>query len=130
MNTEPRVLVVDDNVDACEVMVAVLKLCGVPATGISDSRLAIEAAQRTQSTVAFLDIGMPHIDGYTLARMFRSAYGTEGIVLVALTAYGDEDARRQGRESGFDAHILKPASVHLVWSILRQFFPALPHSPK
>ena len=118
----PRALVVDDNVDAAETFADLLGLLGVEATFTSDSRAALELAEKTNPHIGFLDIAMPHINGYKLSQLLRERYGRE-LCLVAVTAYGQPDDRRRSRIAGFDAHVAKPADIDVVRSILSQFFP-------
>jgi CheY-like chemotaxis protein len=90
---------------------------GCAATFITDSAKAIDAAQTMEVDIIFLDIGMPAIDGWQLARMFRRRYG-DAVALVAVTGYGHFHDRIRSREAGFDAHVVKPADLHVVESIL------------
>lgn len=121
-NTKPRALVVDDNADAAETFADLLGLLGVEATFTSDSRAALDLAEKTKPHIGFLDIAMPHINGYKLSQLLRERYGRD-LCLVAVTAYGQPDDRRRSRIAGFDAHVAKPADIDVVRSILSQFFP-------
>lgn len=112
-----RVLVVDDNVDACETLVALLNAMGHQAACVSDPRQALDAALGAPPQVAFLDLGMPHLDGYALARQLRERFSAEELRLVALSGYGDDESRRKSRRSGFDAHVTKPAEPALLAAI-------------
>lgn len=112
-----RALVVDDLHDAADSLARLLQTMGCAATFVTDSAKAMDAGESMEADIVFLDIGMPSPDGYQLARMFRSRYG-EAVVLVAVTAYGGSQDRIQSREAGFDAHVLKPADIHIVQSIL------------
>ena len=113
-----RILVVDDNKDACHTLAALLNLMGHQATCITDPRNAVRAALDTRPQLAFLDLGMPHIDGWTLAEQLRKHFDYEALRLVALTGWGQFDDRRRSGRAGFDAHLVKPAELQLIESIL------------
>jgi CheY-like chemotaxis protein len=112
-----RALVVDDFPDVAEALARVLQSMGCAATFVVDSRKAMDAAAALDAEIAFLDIGMPGIDGYELARAFRKRYG-ERILLVAVSAYGSPQHRHKSREAGFDAHVQKPVDAKIVESML------------
>ena len=121
-DVKPRALVVDDNADAAETFADLLGLLGVEATFTTDSRAALDLAEQTKPHIGFLDIAMPHINGYKLSELLRERYGRD-LCLVAVTAYGQPEDRRRSRIAGFDAHVAKPADIDVVRSILSQFFP-------
>ena len=116
-----RALVVDDSHDAAESFARVLESMGCAATFVTNPLVAIDAAQALEARVVFLDIAMPELDGYELARAFRAHYGDE-IRLVAVTAYGDGAHRELSREAGFDAHVQKPVDFAMVESMLATLF--------
>ena len=116
-------LVVDDNEDAAESFARVLELLGCEAVFVTDSRNALDEAARLKPHVAFLDIGMPYIDGYQLARALRARFGEDGVKLVAITAYATTADRVASRKAGFDAHVAKPVDPALVESIIRTVLP-------
>ena len=103
-----RILVVEDNADAREMLHHLLRLAGHAVTEALDGPAGLEAALRERPDIALVDVGLPGFDGYELARRLRAA--DAGIYLVALTGYGQPDDRRQAMESGFDAHLVKPVS--------------------
>ncbi|WP_169157540.1 PAS domain S-box protein [Brasilonema bromeliae] len=103
-----RLLVVDDNVDAAESLAVLLRLGGHDARVAHDGPTALEMAAADPPELAFLDVGMPVMDGYELARRFRSHPSLKDVVLVALTGWGQESDRRRTKEAGFDAHEVKP----------------------
>jgi CheY-like chemotaxis protein len=113
-----RALVVDDLPDSSESLARMLQLMGCAATYVTRATKAMDAAEALEAEIVFLDIGMPEIDGYELARSFRKRYG-DAIRLVAVTGYGDEDHHKQSREAGFDAHVTKPIDLAIVESMLR-----------
>jgi len=103
-----RILVVDDNVDSAESMAMMLELSGHDVAMAHDGAEAIERAKEFLPDVAFLDLGMPKLNGYEAARSIREQPWGRQILLVALTGWGQEDDKRRTREAGFDAHIVKP----------------------
>jgi DNA-binding response OmpR family regulator len=100
----------------------VLKTFGHEAEWLTDPREVIEAAQRFRPHLIFVDLSMPHIDGYQLAKMLRAQFGFESLRLVALTAHGHEANRIASRQAGFDAHVTKPADPEVIDSILKTVF--------
>ena len=103
-----RVLVVDDNEDAADSLATLLGVMGYQVRTAYDGPEAIEAADEFQPAVALLDIGLPQLSGYDIARHVRQMRG-EDVLLVAITGWGQEDDRRKAREAGFDHHFTKPA---------------------
>jgi len=103
-----NVLVVDDNRDAAYTLQSLLELHGHHATVAFDGETAFDAARRGRPDVALLDIGLPGMNGYELARRLRGLPELEGIVLAAVTGYASAEDREQALESGFDAHFAKP----------------------
>jgi PAS domain S-box-containing protein len=103
-----RVLVVDDNRDAAESLAKFLALSGHDVRTAHDGKAALEAARAFRPEVVLLDIGLPGMDGYQVARRLREQEGERHAFLAALTGYGQEDDRRRSREAGFDAHLVKP----------------------
>ncbi len=113
-----RVLVVDDNVDAAEVLSAVLELSGHATVVAHSGASALAVAQEFRPEIAFLDIGMPGMDGYEVARALRQLPGLRDLTLVALTGWGAEGDRSRSREAGFDHHLTKPADFAAVQNLL------------
>jgi PAS domain S-box-containing protein len=101
-----RILVVDDNQDAANSLMMLLKTLGHDVRAMYDGPSAIAAAQEQLPEVVLLDIGMPVMNGYDVARALRA--GHTGLVLVAVTGWGHEAARRQAIAAGFDHHVVKP----------------------
>lgn len=116
-----RILVVDDHPDTAQSSATLLKYLGHETRAVTDSRAAIQAAKEFAPQIALLDLGMPHIDGCSLARMFRSEPLLKKVCLVAVTAYDDEKHRLMVREAGFDAHVRKPADQYVLRAIISQF---------
>lgn len=113
-----RVMVVDDNIDAAESLAATLEGYGHAVRVVHDAREVVSVAERFRPDVAILDIGLPHIDGYQLARNLRGRAVTAKAVLIALTGYGQPDDVERARIAGFDHHLVKPASPETVNSLL------------
>jgi PAS domain S-box-containing protein len=103
-----RVLVVDDNIDAAESAAALLRRRGHTVRTVHDGASVLAAVRDFRPEVLLLDLGLPDMTGYEVARQLRGAPGLGDLVLAALTGYGHEDARRRCREAGFDLHLTKP----------------------
>jgi CheY-like chemotaxis protein len=112
-----RILVVDDNVDAAESLAVLLRLEGHEVRVACDGPAALAAAQADPPEMVVLDLGMPGMDGFEVARRLRALPGSDGVLLVALTGWAQEDDRRRCYEAGFDGHLPKPVE----WDALRQF---------
>jgi len=117
-----RILVVDDDRDTAQTLAELLNTMGHDATFLTDPSKVDDYIQAVQPHIAFVDIGMPHLDGWQVAEHIRARYSADALRLVALTGHSGEDERVKSRRAGFDAHLLKPASPDLVESILLQFF--------
>ena len=113
-----RVLVVDDSADAARSLALLLAAQGHAVRTAHDGLAALEAARAFQPEVVLLDIGLPRMDGYEVARRLRGQAGFERTLLVALTGYGQEEDRRRTREAGFDAHLVKPADLTILQRLL------------
>ena len=118
-----RVLLVDDNVDAAESLAMLLRLWGHEVAVAHDGPAALRAAEAQRPEVALLDIGLPGMDGYELARRLRSQPGLGRAVLVALTGWGQEEDRRRSQEAGFDHHLTKPVELSALQELLAQTQP-------
>jgi CheY-like chemotaxis protein len=112
------VLVVDDNVDAAESLALLLNALGANATVACDGPQALAACEQAMPDVVLLDIGMPGMNGYEVAREVRARHPGSRITLVALTGWGQEQDRRRAREAGFDHHLVKPAEIEAIEQIL------------
>jgi CheY-like chemotaxis protein len=113
-----RILVVDDNTDGADSLALVLGLSGHDVRTAYDGPAAVEAATSFLPEVVLLDIGLPGIDGYEVARRLRKHPGLEEILLVALTGYGQDEDRRRAEEAGFDVHLVKPVDASTLSQIL------------
>jgi CheY-like chemotaxis protein/anti-sigma regulatory factor (Ser/Thr protein kinase) len=105
-----HVLIVDDNVDAAESLADMIQLWGHTTRIAFDGWSGIEAAQTCLPDVVLLDIGLPGIDGFEVARRLRIQLEGDLPYVVALTGYGQEEDRRRTREAGFDEHLVKPVN--------------------
>lgn len=103
-----RVLVVDDNVDAAESAAVLLRLWGHEVRTVHDGLSVLQAVREFGPEVILLDIGLPGMTGYEVARQLRAEPGFEPLVLAAMTGYGQDEDRRRSREAGFDVHLIKP----------------------
>ena len=115
-----RVLVVDDNMDAAGSLGKVLsRLLDQVVRVVHDGPSALAAAAEFRPEIVLLDIGMPGMDGYEVARRLRSRPETGGTILVALTGWGQEADRRRSAEAGFDRHLVKPVDLDELEDLLR-----------
>jgi signal transduction histidine kinase/ActR/RegA family two-component response regulator len=113
-----RVLVVDDNRDAAESLGMLLKLLGADVEVAYDGASALEALATYRPTIVLLDIGMPGMDGHEVARRIRSQPEFDDVTLIALTGWGQEEDRRHARTAGFDYHLIKPADIGAIETLL------------
>jgi signal transduction histidine kinase len=115
-----RVLVVDDNVDAATSAAVLLRFLGHEVATAHDGAAALSAAASFVPDVAILDIGLPGMSGYDLARALRARPEFRSLVLVALTGYGNEEDRRKSIEAGFNRHLIKPVDPATVAGLLAE----------
>jgi CheY-like chemotaxis protein len=112
-----RVLVVDDNVDVAELLSEALELEGFETAVAHDAAAALDVWRRFAPHAGVLDLGMPDLDGYELARRLRDEHG-KGAVLIAASGYGQPQDRVRSADAGFDSHLIKPISVQDVVDFL------------
>ena len=113
-----RVLVVDDNRDSANSLALLLKVTGHEVQTAHTGPAALEGARGFQPEVVLLDIGLPGMNGYEVARELRKEPGLQGVVLVAMTGYGQEENRRRSCEAGFQAHLVKPLDPAVLKELL------------
>jgi CheY-like chemotaxis protein/two-component sensor histidine kinase len=113
-----RLLIVDDNIDAAESLALVLRDKGLAVTVAHGGPGALAVLEEARPDVVLLDIGMPGMDGYEVARRIREAPGHEGVRILALSGYGNDADRRRSRESGFDGHLVKPVRLEQLRALL------------
>ncbi|WP_437573236.1 ATP-binding protein [Sorangium sp. So ce887] len=106
-----RVLVVDDSVDGAESLALLLRISGHETRAVHTGPEALTATRELGADIVFLDIGLPGMNGYDVARRLRAEPDLAGLFLVALTGWGTEEDRRQAREAGFDHHLTKPVDA-------------------
>jgi PAS domain S-box-containing protein len=114
-----RVLIADDNRDAATSLAMLLELEGHDVTVVHDGRQALQNIQNHSPDVAMLDIGMPEIDGYEVARRARQQPSGRGVMLIAVTGWGQEADRVRAMEAGFDLHFTKPVEPETLINLLR-----------
>jgi CheY-like chemotaxis protein len=113
-----RILVVDDNVDAAMTISTLLKLWGHEVHSVHTGMRAIEEVHSFRPEIVLLDIGLPGMSGYDVARQLRSEPSSQGLIIAALTGYGQESDRQRSFEAGFDYHLTKPPDPSLLASLL------------
>jgi PAS domain S-box-containing protein len=116
-------VLVDDNIDAVTMLAALLAAAGHKVESFSDPRSALAAAPAAAPDAFILDIGMPGMDGYELARRLRAQPACRDALYVALTGYGQDGDREQTRQAGFDHHFVKPVDAGQLLAALRQRMP-------
>lgn len=124
MAIAPRcILVVDDNRDAADTLGMLLKFFGAEVHIRNDGPSALDALEKYRPSVVLLDIGMPGMDGYQVARMVRQQFAGQDLALIALTGWGNEENRRRSKDAGFDHHLVKPVDLGALQALLA----SLPH---
>jgi signal transduction histidine kinase len=113
-----RVLVVEDNIDAAESLASLLRHWGHQVSVVQDGQAAIELARVERPQVVLLDIGLPRLDGYQVARRLRNELGLHETLVVAMTGYGQPEDRRRSREAGIQYHFVKPVEPVVLQSLL------------
>jgi CheY-like chemotaxis protein/nitrogen-specific signal transduction histidine kinase len=112
-----RVLLLEDNPDGRETLELILRLWGHQVEVAADGNQGVQKALASRPEVALIDIGLPGLDGYQVARKLRASLG-RGVVLVAMTGYGQDQDRRRAFEAGFDAHLVKPVEPDVLQEIV------------
>lgn len=124
-----RVLVVDDNTDSAESMGMVLDMVGMDHRVAYDGPSALESVQAFRPDVVLLDIGMPEMDGYEVARRIRQSPQDAGTVLIALTGWSQAQDRQRSQEAGFDHHLSKPVDIGALQGYLESLEPQADDAP-
>jgi CheY-like chemotaxis protein len=112
------VLVVEDTETVAEMLAMLLKLWGHDVRSVYDGPSALVAARTYQPDVVLLDIGLPGMNGYDVARQLQHQAGRNRPLLAAVTGYGQEEDRRRSREAGFDQHMVKPVDPEALRELL------------
>lgn len=116
--TSHRVLIVDDNTDAADSLAMLISLQGHEVKVTNDGISALEIVRTYLPSLIFLDIGMPEMDGYEVARRLRGVPGLQRTVLAALTGWGQQEDRRRSKVAGFDHHLVKPLEPRVLEDLL------------
>ena len=124
MGSPRRILIVDDNRDTAEALAELVRDFGHDVATAHDGRSALEIAATHRPEVVLLDIGMPEMNGYEVAKRIRVELGLGDALLIALTGYGEDRHRRLAREAGFDLHVTKPVDASRLEQLLKR--PAAP----
>ncbi len=114
-----RILVVDDNVDAAEMLSTLLRLDGHRVWMVHDGKAALDAAQAYRPEVILLDIGLPELNGYEVAKWLRAHEKNRHVTIIAMTGYGQERDCQRSLDAGCDAHLTKPVAPHALRTFLR-----------
>ena len=115
-----RVLVVEDDPESLQMMGALLSLWGYEPRLVSAGPAALEAVEEEMPDIVLLDLGLPGMDGFEVARRLRGRPGGDDLYIVAVTAYRGEEHKRQARESGFDRYLMKPVDIDTLRQLLKQ----------
>jgi CheY-like chemotaxis protein len=115
-----RILVVDDNVDAAASLTLVLRAGGHEVRMAHDGPAALLEAQAFRPEFVFLDLGLPKMNGYEVAKNLRAGNPRDGLTLIALTGYGADDVQQRTREAGFDHHLVKPVGPDVIERLIAQ----------
>jgi two-component system CheB/CheR fusion protein len=113
-----KVLVCDDNVDAADSLVALLRNMGCDACATYEGTSALRRATELRPDVMVLDLGMPGLDGYAVAQAVRKDDALAGVRLIALSGYGQPEDRERTAAAGFDAHLVKPVDLEVLVATL------------
>jgi signal transduction histidine kinase/CheY-like chemotaxis protein len=113
-----RILVADDNVDAADSIAELLEDMGHDVSMVHDGKAAVETTAVFRPHLAFVDIGMPELNGYEVASRIRAEVWGKDVVLIALTGWGQAEDRRKSTAAGFDRHIVKPINLALLEQVL------------
>jgi len=113
-----RVLVVDDSLDIVRTCAVLLRYAGFEVRTASNSHDALKFAAEFQPQITLLDIGLPDLDGYEVARRLRADLTLQKTTLIAITAYGGEEDRRRVKAAGFDHHLVKPLHFSNLLSVI------------
>jgi PAS domain S-box-containing protein len=113
-----RILIVDDNPDTAQSMAWLLKHAGHRVEVAHDGRSAIDAARDQRPDIMLLDIGLPGMDGYGVARRIRQDEGCKDTVIIGMSGYSQEDDRRRSREAGFNHHLAKPVDYESLIALI------------
>jgi signal transduction histidine kinase len=117
---EARVLIIDDNVDAAQLLADLLSACGYRTLAVHDGPSALQAVERFGPLIAVVDLGLPVMDGFELARHLLAPADGAAPKLIALTGYGQAQDRVRTSEAGFSAHLVKPVDIDQLRTVIEQ----------
>lgn len=117
-NTQ-RILVVDDNSEAADISAELLELHGYRTAVAYNGLTGLEAVRTFEPDAVLLDLGMPGMDGYQVAAALRAVPDFDNVALIAFTAWGDVVTRQRVIDTGFDAHVIKPANLDRILTAVR-----------
>lgn len=115
-----KILIADDNIDAAEIFSMLLQVSGHDTKVANNGHAAADMARKYHPDVAFLDIGMPGMNGYEVAKAIRSNPALADVTLVALTGWGSEQDRLMSQQAGFDRHLTKPVDIKMIETLLSE----------
>jgi CheY-like chemotaxis protein len=115
-----RILVVEDDPESLQMMGALLGLWGYEPRLVPAGPAALEAVEEEMPDIVLLDLGLPGMDGFEVARRLRGRPGGDDIFIAAVTAYRGEEHQRQAREAGFDRYLMKPVDIDTLRQLLSQ----------
>lgn len=121
VNRGLKILIVDDNQDAAAMLTALLSITGYEVVTAYDGTQAMAVAEQVHPDIIFLDIGLPGLDGYEVARNIRSRTELSGARLIAVTGYGQQEDIRKAQAAGFDEHLVKPVDYSRIMKVLNGF---------
>ena len=121
VETQRRILIVDDNRDSADSLAMLLELTGNKTYMAHDGIQAVEAIEKHRPEVVLLDIGLPKLDGHEVCRRVREQPWGKNIVVIALTGWGQDDDRRRSQEAGFNGHLVKPVDYDKLLELLSTF---------
>jgi CheY-like chemotaxis protein len=119
-----RILVVEDDPESLQMMGALLALWGYEPRLVPAGPAALDAVDQEMPDVVLLDLGLPGMDGFEVARRLRRRPGGDAVFIAAVTAYRGEEHQRQAREAGFDRYLMKPVDIDTLRQLLNQAPPA------
>jgi CheY-like chemotaxis protein len=118
--TTQRILVVDDNSEAADISAELLELHGYRTAVAYNGLTGLEAVRTFEPHAVLLDLGMPGMDGYQVAAALRAVPDFDQVALIAFTAWGDIVTRQRVIDTGFDAHVIKPANLERILTAVRE----------
>lgn len=113
-----KLLLVDDNHDSAVSLQTLLEMAGHEVVVAHDGAHALQEAARFAPDAVLLDIGLPDMDGYEIARRLRASAATRGVQIIAISGYGCPDHLRRSREAGIDEHLVKPLDLKVLANLL------------